>query len=85
MTFLVSCNILYFKSILPNMIIATPAFFFFFLETQGQVGEWESFIMKKRGRFGVCFDGRLLEQGSWKQTNWKQGVLCDWSGEHIFF
>ena len=40
--------------------------------------------MKKRGRLGVFFDGRLLEQGSWKQTNWKQGILWDWSGEDIW-
>ena len=29
-------------------------------------------------------DGKLLAWGSYRQADWKLGILCDWFGEHIW-
>lgn len=27
---------------------------------------------------------KMVGRGGWRQTNFKQGSLCDWSGDHIW-
>lgn len=39
---------------------------------------------KKEKKHQVCSDGRLLPWGSWRQAKWKQDILCDGVGEHIW-
>lgn len=51
-------------------------------ETQRPTWEWESFVMKKNKK--RCSAQRLLPWGSWRQAKWKQDILCDGTGEHIW-
>lgn len=55
-------------------------------KTQRQAREWKT-LQCKKGSLQVCFDWRSVQaggKGSWRWTNWKWDILCDWFREHIW-
>lgn len=53
-----------------------------FAETKRQAGEWEKFVIGKKGKLPVCPDWRLLAWEIRRQANRKWSILCDQLG-HI--